>query len=328
MLIMLSTMLATILLGLMPATSQVVNTYTISGSEFLKNNVAIALRGANAMHVFGGSSSDTNSWNIDIVREFIGNMRDNPITGDYARNVNGVYLHSLQKIVNDNRTNGKVTILCPFGWDGNSATTFYGKNPSQTLWWNDYKSKYQEIANQFQNQPDVWFEVWNEPYWWDRSHGYSDELWLSDMQEMVDNIRATGATNIILVPGAEMGQDEDVLLAKGNLLLSGRNNIGFDVHAYQKWLNEPQSSVQTRIQAVKNAGLAMLFGEIAPYNAGELMNPINFLTATRLENSTVMAWLWKYDGTDRNALLNADGTPNNNNNYNWGLIYQDFTLNR
>ncbi len=323
---MLSTVVALMLQTLKPV--QAADTYTISGSNFLYNNVPITRRGVNAMHVFGGNSSDMSQWKIDIVREFIGHMRDTPLSG-YPVNVNGTYtyLHSLQDIVNDNRANGKITILCPFGWDG-TATAFVGANPSQTSWWNDYKSRYRAIANQFKNQPDVWFEVWNEPYWYDRSHDYSDDLWLSDMKAMVDNIRSTGATNIILVPGAETGQDEQVILTKGKSLLSGRENVGFDVHAYQKWLRDPQSSVESRIQAVKNAGFAMLFGEVSPNNASENMNPINFINAARVEDSTVMAWLWKYDGTDGNALLNADGTPNNNNNNSWGSMYQAFTLNQ
>lgn len=320
-----SIVVAPMLHGIEPV--QAADTYTILGSDFLKNNVPIARRGVNAMHTFGGNSDDMSQWNIDIVREFIGNLRDTPLSG-YAVNVNGTYLHSLQDIVNNNRTNGKITILCPFGWDGTSATAFLGTNPSQTSWWNDYKSRYRAIANQFKNQPDVWLEVWNEPYWWDRSHGYSNNLWLSDMKAMVDNIRSTGATNIILVPGAETGQDETVILTKGKSLLSGRKNIGFDIHAYENWLRDPQSSVENRIQAVKKAGFAMLFGEVGPHNAAEVMNPTNFLSAASIQHSTVMAWLWKYDGTDGDALLNADGTPNNNNNNIWGSTYQAFTLNQ
>jgi mannan endo-1,4-beta-mannosidase len=309
------------------ALGQTTDTYTVVGNAFQKNGVPTSWRGANAMHVFGGSSSDMNSWNVDIVREFIGNMRDTPLTG-YPVNVGGTYLYSLQNIVNDNRANGKVTILCPFGWDGSAATEFVGQNPSQTAWWTSYKTKYRAIANQFKNQPDVWFEVWNEPYWYDRSHGYSDALWLSDMKAMVDNIRSTKAMNIVLVPGAETGQDESVLLAKGSSLLSGRKNIGFDIHAYEKWLRDTQPSVESRIQSVKTAGLSMLFGEVGPYNTAEVMNPSNFLAAARTQQSTVSAWLWKYDGTDLDALLNADGTPNDNSNNSWGSTYRDFTLNR
>jgi mannan endo-1,4-beta-mannosidase len=298
------------------------DTYSVYGNRILKNGWPTYWRGANAMHVYGASSSDMNGWGIDIVREYIGNMRDNPLVGS-AQYINGEWLHSLQAVVDENRRNGKVTILCPFGWNGMS-NPFLGKNPSQTWWWSEYKVRYRQIANQFKNQPDVWFETWNEPYMWDRSNGYSDDLWLSDMQQMVDNIRSTGANNIIVVPGAETGQSESVILTKGKKLLSGRKNIVFDIHAYEKWLNDSQANIEARMQRLSDAGFAVIFGEIGPHNASDLMNPVPFLNAARRKRSTVIAWLWKYDSNDRDALLDTYGNPNDNNNYNWGSTYRSF----
>jgi len=311
----------------LPAAAKSADTFAVVGGYFVKNKSRRTWRGADTMFTFGGSSDDMSSWGMDIAREVITNMRDNPITGEGGLPVNGQWLHPLQKIVSDNRANGLVTILCPFGWDGTDATKFLGRNPSQTPWWQDYKVRYREIARQFKNQPDVWLEVWNEPFWWDRSRGYSDELWLMDMRAMVDNIRSTGAQNIVLVPGAEMGQDERVILKYGPALLRGCSTVGFDVHAYEKWLGENQASVVTRVQRVQNRGCAMLFGEIAPRNGeGSLMNPAAFLEAARCTGSTVCAWLWKHDATDVTALLNEDGTPNTNKNNNWGLLYKAFTI--
>ncbi|MBF2005470.1 MAG: cellulase family glycosylhydrolase [Chlorogloeopsis fritschii C42_A2020_084] len=298
------------------------DTYSVSGSRILKNWSPTYWRGVNAMHVFGGGSSGMNSWGIDMVREFIGNMRDNPLTGS-VQQINGEWLYSLQSIADNNRANGKITIFCPFGWDGMSSTPLLGNNPSQTWWWDEYKARYREIANQFKDQPDVWLELWNEPYWWDRSHGYSDDLWLSDMQQMVDNIRSTGATNIIVVPGAETGQDESVILAKGKKLLAGRKNIIFDIHAYENWLKDSQANIEARMQKLSDSGFAVIFGEVAPRNA-EFMNPLTFLNAARNKRASVLAWLWKHNGNDKNALLDSSGNPNDNNNYNWGSTYKAF----
>jgi mannan endo-1,4-beta-mannosidase len=89
-------------------------------------------------------------------------------------------------------------------------------------------------ANYAKTQPDVWIEVWNEPYMWNNSNGYTDALWLADMKDMVDNIRSTGATNIILVPGNRQGQGEEAILNQGKNLLTGRSNILFDLHAYER----------------------------------------------------------------------------------------------
>jgi hypothetical protein len=56
-----------------------------------------------------------------------------------------------------------------------------------------------KLGYTFKNQPDVWIEVWNEPYRYDRADGYTDAIWITDMNEMV-LIRDTGNQNIIVVP--------------------------------------------------------------------------------------------------------------------------------
>ena len=54
------------------------------------------------------------------------------------------------------------------------------------------------IAEHFKNQPDVWIEVWNEPYHWNNENEYTNDLWLKDMKDMVDNLRwVEGFQNII-----------------------------------------------------------------------------------------------------------------------------------
>ncbi|MFI0491906.1 MAG: glycosyl hydrolase family 5, partial [Flavobacterium sp.] len=55
--------------------------YSTSSSKILFKTNPVQLIGANAFHTFGGTSNDMNSWNIDIVREFIGNVKENPLTG-------------------------------------------------------------------------------------------------------------------------------------------------------------------------------------------------------------------------------------------------------
>jgi mannan endo-1,4-beta-mannosidase len=58
--------------------------------------------------------------------------------------------------------------------------------------------------------------VWNEPYRFGiRADGFTDTVWMSDMSELVTTVRATGNTNILLIPCAEQGQDESILINKG-----------------------------------------------------------------------------------------------------------------
>ena len=234
--------------------------YSISSNKIYKENGAVQLIGANAFHIFGAGSRDMNSWNMDVAREFIGNMKQAPLNGSPILDDNGSYLHSMQAVADSNRLNKRVTIFCAFGWDGKPATVFSGLRPSQTIWWNDYKNKLRAWANQFKDQSDVWIEPWNEPYRYDRADGYTDDSWLSDMTEMVDVIRSTGNKNIMLIPCAEQGQDESVLLNKGALFLQGKQNILFDVHAYEKWLLVTPAEIEARLTALHTYNLPVLFG--------------------------------------------------------------------
>lgn len=302
-----------------PATSS----FSIVGSEIRQNGRAVTFAGANVLHVYGGNSDAMPAWRVGVVREFIRNLNDQPITGTAIYSATSkAYFHSLRTIIESNRRNGLITVFCPFGWD---TLEVLGLNPSQQTFYSSFKARMRAIATEFRNEPDVWLEVWNEPYWWQGGRGYTDDIWLTDMADMVDNIRSTGNRNIVLVPGAESGQAEGVLLAKGAQLLQGRSNILFDIHAYEKWLlGTSPAGVATRIQSVQSAGLAMIFGEISPFNSGAQMDVRIVLDAAVNARVGAMAWLWKDDASDRAALRTAAGEPNDVGNAAWGTTFRNF----
>jgi mannan endo-1,4-beta-mannosidase len=300
--------------------------FTIVKNKVYNYNKPVQLIGANAFHVFGAGGSDMNGWNMDITREFVGNMSEQPLTGFAVQDANGAYLHSLQAVIDSNRANKRISIICPFGWNGTNATIFSGKTPNQTYWWNDFKIKLKEWAIHFKNQPDVWIEVWNEPYRYDRADGYTDDIWMNTMNELAGLIRNTGNNNIIVIPCAEQGQDETVLNNKGPLFLSNQKNILFDIHAYEKWLLVSGTDISNRLQRLKQNNLPVFFGETAPLNAGVLMNAKPFLDTVYNQGLSVCAWVWKYDANDKDALLTATGLPNNNNNNNWGTNFRTLCL--
>lgn len=296
--------------------------YHIENNTLYYQENPLQVIGANTLHSFGIGSSDLKSWQLEIAREFIGNVKENPIVGEPILDSNNKYLHALQSIVDDNRANNLITILCPFGWIGTQETLFTGKKPKNTFWWNDYKETLEVWALHFKDQDDVWLEVWNEPYTFDRSDGYTDATWQNDMNILYDIIRNTGNKNIVVIPCAEQGQDETVLLNVGSNFMKNKSNVLFDVHAYEKWLLDTDTSIKTRLQNLKKANLPVFFGEVAPVNAGILMNPTVFLNASFQEGFSICAWLWKYDETDQDALLTASGLENNNNNNNWGQLFK------
>jgi len=230
-------------------------TFTIHGGRILFGDSPVRIGGGvNAMHTFTlGKESDyalLKEWNVGIVREFIGNLRENPLAGQWATcTSNGQWLWPLQAIVDLNRANNLVTILCPFGWVDEEATwtLFSGKFPTDQAFYSAYKVHMQALAEQFKNQTDVWVEIWNEPYPWDNSGGYTDDTWLADTVDMVENLRnVSGFDNIIVVQGNGQGQLEDAILNKGGDLLALHRNILFDLHGYEKWMIGASSTLDSQ----------------------------------------------------------------------------------
>ncbi len=303
-------------------------TYTTQNEIILKNAEPIILKGVNALNVFGiDDSALMQEWNINIVREFIGNLREQPIEGNAILDSKNQWLHPLQKIVDIHRQNGRITIICPFGWvdQNGEQTLFTGLNPSEQDFYLAYLKKMEEIANHFKGQRDVWIEVWNEPYAYHNGNGYSSNLWLSDQIEMIQNLRTSGFDNIILVSGNAQGQSEKAILEFGKTITSTYNNIVFDLHAYESWLIDSDDEIiRNRITNLKSKGLPVLFGEIGVINSTGLMQPQPFLKVAKELNIPTLAWVWKRDQGDQNALLTDQNTPNDFNNNNWGSTYFNF----
>ena len=306
--------------------------YKVIDNTIIRNGKPFIANGVNTLNSFGIANQDLiKPWNITIVREFIGNLREQPISGGAIQDAQGFYLHSLQSIVDANIANNLVTILCPFGWVDNlgKQTLFTGLNPKEQPFYDSYKIKMKAIAKHFKNQPDVWLEVWNEPYHFNNDNGYTHDLWLSDQTDMIDNLRAVeGFNNIIVVPGNEQGQSETVILEKGAALLAHHSNIVFDLHAYEKWLlNNTSATIQSRITLLHTSGFAILFGEIGVINASGLMSVTDFLSVAKRSQTITLAWLFNRNTNDQNALLTDEGAENNTNNNNWGTTFKSFLAN-
>lgn len=302
--------------------------FEIVGSSLMKNGAPAVFKGVNAMQTFGLTDSTLlQEWEVEITREFIGNLREQPIDGGAIQGSDGAWLHPLQTIVDANRAQGRVTVLCPFGWVDSVGvqSLFTGLNPKAQWFYPDYLLKMQAIAAHFKDQTDVWIEVWNEPFHWNNQNGYSHALWLETMEELVDNLRwVSGFESIILVPGNEQGQGAAAILEVGSELLEPRYNLLFDLHAYEKWLvGTDQSDIQQRISALHDEDVALFFGEVGVQNVSNIMPVQHFCDAVAALDVSTCAWLWNTNSADPNALLTDDGLPHadSSNNY-WGQVYR------
>ena len=303
--------------------------YEVVGADILMQGQPLRVRGVNALQTFGlGASEDMVDWEIGIVREFIGNLREQPIDGGPVLASDGNWYHPLQTIVDQHRAAGRITILCPFGWvnEQGEQQLFTGLNPRDQSFYGAYSSKMRLLAAHFKDQPDVWIEVWNEPYSWQNANGYSDDKWLADMEALVDNLRSVvGFTNVVVVPGAEQGQSERVLLARAAELALGRYNLVYDLHAYEKWMiGVSEDEVRVRLAELRDSGIPVVFGEMGVENASGLMDAGPFLRAADAVDATVLAWLWNTNSSDVNALRTDEGVPNDADNGGWGSAFRAF----
>ena len=80
---------------------------------------------------------------------------------------------------------------------------------------------WQEFANYFKDMPDVLFDLHNEPYPNKMGGGYDDawKCWrdggwctgisyqVAGMQELINTVRGTGASNILLLGGLSYAND-------------------------------------------------------------------------------------------------------------------------
>ncbi len=86
-----------------PVSPNATNKFSIEGTKIKMEGVSKQYIGANSLHSFSAGSSDMNSWNMDIAREFVGNVKENPISGAVIQDANGAYLHPLQNVVDSNK---------------------------------------------------------------------------------------------------------------------------------------------------------------------------------------------------------------------------------
>jgi mannan endo-1,4-beta-mannosidase len=299
------------------------------GGELLRDGKPVALRGVNTMHIFNGDPADLLKWRgIEISREFVCNLKCAPLEPgtSYYDEAHKWTLHSLQALATSNSQRGIVTLFCPFNWDGNDKTTgFCGATPSKTEYYADYKKRMQDWARQFKGQPYVWIELWNEPYARLKSPA-DDALWLSATADMVDNLRAAGWDGIIALSGAAWGQDETILERMGPELLRDRQDIVFDIHAYEQWLAHPQT-MAARFAALRAKRLPFFIGEFGPANGKTSYDTKPLLDVARSNQISTLAWIYTAPNPGdhgQDFLLAHDYQPNDLNNFNWGSTFKAF----
>ena len=301
------------------------NIFSVDSNWILKNGVPWEFVGADNMAVFSlpYNYSPQQSFGMDITRECI----DMKLTGDA----------DLQSIVTSAENSGQVLILAGFWYDSDAfsgGTTAYpgcqllGSNPQSDTRWSAIMNRWKQIANLsfIKNNTNVWINPWNEPYAWDGSNGYTNDMWENDANAMIDSIRSTGANNIVVIEGSNMGQGDSVIIERGQNVRQGRSNIIFDIHAYNSKWNIAAEEIKLRFQAIHNTGNAFIIGEFAN-NGDEVWQPI--MDACRAEKVSLLAWLWgQYNEPFATSFEQYSEAPRNLADTNSGISLDKSLLNK
>jgi endoglucanase len=105
--------------------------------------------------------------------------------------LNAAELSRIKSFVDYAASKEAYTILNPHNYARYDGEVIGGENLDVSV----FEDFWQKLAMEFNDQTFVIFGLMNEPY------GMDTELWLTNANAAISAIRATGATNLILVPG-------------------------------------------------------------------------------------------------------------------------------
>ena len=99
--------------------------------------------------------------------------------------------------------------------------------------WEILRHYWRDMAQEFQDNPYVWFNLHNEP----GNDVAQPEKWVNYHRELIEIIRAEGANNMIVIDGEAWGQDyhTQTIASSASEIMAGNENIVFSVHVYDQW---------------------------------------------------------------------------------------------
>jgi Cellulase (glycosyl hydrolase family 5)/Divergent InlB B-repeat domain len=257
------------------------------------------------------------AWQINIVRL--------PINEDCWLGINGqpsglsaaTYQTTIVNYVNLLATNNIAAIIdlqwaAPGTTVSNQLTPMPDADHAPAFW--------TSVANTFKSTSTVIFDLFNEPY--PDNNADTTAAWTcllnggtcpgvsytaAGMQSLVNTIRATGATNVIMSPGVQFTNTLTSWLAYKPT--DPLNNLAASWHSYATQICTTQACWDSVIKPVLNS-VPLVAGEIGENDCqGTYIDPL--MTWLDMNGGNYLAWAWNtYDCASFPSLISAyDGTP-------------------
>ncbi len=197
----------------------------------------------------GNNSTNQTYWEGNVVRLPL--SENFWLYGQPSDNCTSNQYQALVKKTVDSLTSMNLNVILNLQWT-NAGGQAFGSGTQLAMPDADSITFWQQIAMLYASYPNVLFEIFNEP------HIYSWPCWVNGcqivgdvgtnnqhytpyagvgMQKLVDTVRATGATNLILVGGLDWGYNLSQL---PTYHLRG-NNIVYDTHPYDYYGKQPSN---------------------------------------------------------------------------------------
>ncbi|HKS99801.1 MAG TPA: cellulase family glycosylhydrolase [Rugosimonospora sp.] len=236
------------------------------------------------------------------------------------------YVNAVTGYVKLLNANGIVAILDLHWTDGLYTGTSAGCSSAQATCQKPMPDAAQTIpfwtsvANSFKGNNAVIFDLFNEPYA-SRATGDTTTGWqcwrdggtcagigyqVAGMQSMVNAVRSTGATNVLMLGGEEYSNDVSQWLTYKPT--DPANNLVASWHSYSFNTCATLSCWTGQVAPVM-AQVPVLAGEIGEQDCGgSYMNTLT--TWLNSQNTGYLAWTWDAWGSCPNVLITSyDGTP-------------------
>ena len=185
----------------------------------------------------------------------------------------------------------------------------------------DLAQAWTEVANEFKNESDVWFNIANEPFY------NSDTGWTAFHDQYIKIIRNLGANNICVIDAPEAGNDIQYKKGRKAMFDSGMattlthyGNILCSMHhygSYDAWTADVD--FRRYIDSMHGAGLALVFGEFGhqwtgdPWPAQHAAGVRHCTTIAKEKGCGALWWAVNFNDYFRLHSDGSDFYPENNN---------------
>ncbi|MEP6884242.1 MAG: cellulase family glycosylhydrolase [Gammaproteobacteria bacterium] len=201
------------------------------------------------------------------------------------------------------------------------------------------------IANTFKGYPNVEFTLFNEPFFYymtdgevdwdvlmhggtltqyitgDGGHYTVNYTWqTAGMQQLIDAVRATGATNVVMVGGVSFAQDLSQWIAYRPNDPLGQMGAAWHAYPNSGTVGDPQAALPkfgniayTWMQSVVDAGYPVFISEFGDHNApGTVGSPFVSVLLPKADalKLSYIGWSWDvWQNQDNILIKDSTGTP-------------------